>query len=95
MRCERCFPHIIEMQRDGICVLEQADDGQDFLTLTIMEGGKQRTFALTEKEFAPLVGESWPVVLEGIASYEVDVPEPHNQLDQERATSEGMPPKKD
>lgn len=90
MRCERCFPNIVEMKKDGICVLEQVDDGRDFLTLVVVDGQRQRNFVLTEEDFAPWVGESWNTILAGLERYEVP-PQQQDFLDQERARDEGMP----
>lgn len=72
MRCERCFPNIVEMKKDGICVLDQEDDTNDFLTLSVLDGQVLTTYRLTEEDFKPFEGESWQVVLEGIEQYRVE-----------------------
>lgn len=91
MRCERCFPQVIEMKKDGICVLDQVDDGQEALTLVIVESSRPRTFVLTEAEFAPFVGEDWATVLAGIEPYEISMPDLLDEVQQYRADDNGMP----
>ena len=71
MRCERCFPQIVEMKRDGACILEQTDDGQEFLTLVVIDENRERTYVLTEEQFAPFAGENCGAIFEGIADFEV------------------------
>lgn len=72
MRCERCFSRIVSLEKEGPCILEQVDDGVDLLTLVIVEAGQRSVYILTQDQLAPLLGESWSVVMEGIRPYRQD-----------------------
>lgn len=60
------------MEKEGPCILEQVDDGLDLLTLVIVEAGQRSVYILTPEQLAPLLGESWLVVMEGIRPYRQD-----------------------
>lgn len=73
MRCERCFPKVFEMEKAGACVIQQEDDGLDFVTLVVQHTGKEDCYLLTPAQMAPLLGESWEVILEGIAPFRIEI----------------------
>lgn len=71
MRCERCFPNVFEMKKEGVCVIQQEDDGLDLVTFVVEHDGQQDTYLLTQAQMAPLLGESWQTVLAGIEPFRV------------------------
>lgn len=95
MRCERCFASVVQGEGEGRCVIEEVDDGQEALTLVVIEGESQKTYVLSEEQLAPFIGESWTTILKGIEPYETTAQEWQDLLDQQRAGDEGMPGSRD
>ncbi len=71
-RCERCFPRILDMEKEGGCILRQIDDGAEMLTLVMVKDGEEKTYLLSPEKIDLLKGESWEEMMEALKEFEVE-----------------------
>jgi len=69
--CEHCFSFFAQhpMGVDRYCIIEQADDGKDELTLTLRTDGVERTLVLDEKQRQLVTTEGWSSLLDFVPDF--------------------------
>ena len=69
--CEHCFSFFAEhpMGVDRYCIIEQADDGKDELTLTLLTDGAERTVVLDDEKRQLVATEGWSSLVDFVPDF--------------------------
>jgi hypothetical protein len=69
--CEHCFSIFAQHPQgvDRYCILEQADDGSDTLTLTIRSDGQEQTVSLNDEQRQLVATEGWSSVVNFVPAF--------------------------
>jgi hypothetical protein len=69
--CEHCFSFFADhpMGVDRYCIVDQADDGSDVLTLTLRTDGVERTLLLDEEKRKLVVTDGWSSLVDFVPDF--------------------------
>ncbi|HZY43185.1 MAG TPA: hypothetical protein VFF70_00415 [Anaerolineae bacterium] len=69
--CEHCFSFFAQhpMGVDRYCIVEQAEDGSDLLTLTLRTEGHENTLVLDDAQREMVAAEGWSSLVDFVPKF--------------------------